>query len=67
MNKDSRGVAPRPDIDSKTGQPIEEAEDNLSQHSTKDSSPPIREQERTSVGEDPRRPGGSSSGDMAED
>ncbi|HEX8745969.1 MAG TPA: hypothetical protein VF717_02155 [Pyrinomonadaceae bacterium] len=65
MNKDSGGVA-SPDIDSKTGQPIEEAEDNLSRHSTADSSPPIEEQERTSVGEDPERPGGSSSGDMGE-
>lgn len=31
------------DIDRKTGQPIEEAEDNLSRHSTKDSSPDLDE------------------------
>lgn len=31
------------DIDAKTGQPIEEAEDNLSRHSTKDSSPDVDE------------------------
>jgi hypothetical protein len=66
MAKDSGGQT-GPDIDSKTGQPIEEAEDNLSRHSTKDSSPHIEEQERTSVGEDLRRPGGSSSGNMGGD
>lgn len=65
MNNDSSGKA-GPSIDSKTGQPIEEAEDNLSRHSTADSSPPVEEQERTSVGEDPGRPGGSSSGDMSD-
>ncbi len=37
------------DIDRKTGQPVEEAEDNLSRHSTKDSSPPIEEQDRTTT------------------
>ena len=63
MTKDAGGQI-GPDIDSKTGQPIEEAEDNLSRHSTADSSPPIEEQERTSVGEVPERPGGSSSGDI---
>jgi hypothetical protein len=63
MNKDAEDET-RPDIDSKTGQPVEEAEDNLSRHSTADSSPPVEEQERTSVGEDPRRPGGSSSGQL---
>ena len=31
------------DIDRKTGQPIEEAENNLSRHSTKDSSPNLGE------------------------
>jgi hypothetical protein len=63
MNNDSSGKT-GPDIDSKTGQPVEEAEDNLSRHSTADSSPPVEEQQRTSVGEDPRRPGGSSSGEL---
>lgn len=68
MNTDkASGGKASPDIDSKTGQPIEEAEDNLSRHSTADSSPPIEEQERTSAGEDPGRPGGSSSGDLGED
>jgi len=37
------------DIDRKTGQPVEEAEDNLSRHSTKDSSPPVEEQDRTTA------------------
>jgi hypothetical protein len=66
MNKDSRGKV-GPDIDSKTGQPIEDAEDNLSRHSTVDSSPPVEKQERTSVGEDLRRPSGNSSGNLGKD
>jgi hypothetical protein len=53
------GFRSGPDIDSKTGQIVEEAEDNLSRHSTEDSHPPVAEQERTSVREDGRRPGGS--------
>ncbi|HEV2914283.1 MAG TPA: hypothetical protein VGX92_13480 [Pyrinomonadaceae bacterium] len=36
-----------PSIDESTRQPIEEAEDNLSRFSTKDSSPTISEQGRT--------------------
>ncbi|HEY6186713.1 MAG TPA: hypothetical protein VIW80_03470 [Pyrinomonadaceae bacterium] len=36
-----------PSLDETTGQPVEEAEDNLSRHSTKDSSPPVAEQGRT--------------------
>ncbi|HEX8775392.1 MAG TPA: hypothetical protein VF735_17615 [Pyrinomonadaceae bacterium] len=36
-----------PSLDQTTEQPVEEAEDNLSRHSTKDSSPPIAEQGRT--------------------
>ncbi len=42
------------DIDRKTGQTVEVAEDNLSRHSTKDSSPPVEEQDRTTsrVGND---------------
>ena len=39
------------DVDPVRGQPIEEAEKNLSRHSTKDSSPPVDEQWRTSVPE----------------
>ncbi|HYJ46729.1 MAG TPA: hypothetical protein VEV81_08955 [Pyrinomonadaceae bacterium] len=39
------------DVDPVRGQPIEEAEKNLSRHSTKDSSPPVEEQWRTSVPE----------------
>jgi hypothetical protein len=57
-------AASGPDMDDKTGQPIEEAEKNLSRHSTRDSSPPRDEKERTTVGKDPARPGGSSSGDF---
>jgi hypothetical protein len=34
-------------LDKTTGQPVEEAEDNLSRHATKDSSPPVAEQGRT--------------------
>jgi hypothetical protein len=41
----------RGDVDPVRGQPIEEAEKNLSRHSTKDSSPPVEEQWRTSVPE----------------
>jgi len=37
------------DVEPVTGQPIEEAEKNLSRHTTKDSSPPVEEQWRTSV------------------
>lgn len=40
QNKTESGA----DIDRKTGQPVEEAEDNLSRHSTKDSSPSLDEQ-----------------------
>jgi 5-hydroxyisourate hydrolase-like protein (transthyretin family) len=41
------GAGSGPSLDKTTGQPIEEAEDNLSRHSTKDSSPSIAEQDRT--------------------
>jgi hypothetical protein len=37
------------EIEPVTGQPIEEAEKNLSRHATKDSNPPVDEQWRTSV------------------
>jgi hypothetical protein len=37
------------DIDPATAQPIEEAEKNLSRHTTAASSPPVEEQWRTSV------------------
>ena len=37
------------DLKPVSGQPIEEAEKNLSRHTTRDSSPPIEEQGRTSV------------------
>lgn len=40
---DQKKTESRADIDSKTGQPIEEAEDNLSRHSTKDSNPGLDE------------------------
>jgi hypothetical protein len=51
------------DIDPVRGQPIEEVEKNLSRHATKDSSPPIDEQSRTSVKVDDAT---SSSGNDAE-
>lgn len=41
------GAGSGPSLDKTTGQPVEEAEDNLSRHSTKDSSPPVAEQGRT--------------------
>lgn len=41
------GGSSGPSVDRRTGQPIEEAEDNLSRHATKDSSPPVAEQGRT--------------------
>jgi hypothetical protein len=40
------------DVDAQTGQPVEDAEKNLSRHSTKDSSPAIEEQGRTTVQKD---------------
>jgi hypothetical protein len=40
------------ELDERTGQPVEEAEKNLSRHSTSDSSPPIEEQDRTTVHDD---------------
>lgn len=39
------------DVDQVRGQPIEEAEKNLSRHSTRNSSPPLDEQSRTNVPE----------------
>jgi hypothetical protein len=52
------GSGPSPD--ETTGQPVEEAEDNLSRHSTKDSSPPVAEQGRTTEkGTDARPRAGS--------
>jgi hypothetical protein len=63
MNKDSSAQA-APDVDAQTGQPAEEAEDNLSRHSTKDSSPPVGAEKRTTVGQIPRRTGGSSPGSL---
>jgi hypothetical protein len=45
-----------PSRDETTGQPVEEAEDNLSRHSTKDSSPPVAEQGRTTEKETAERP-----------
>ena len=36
-----------PSFDETTGQSVEDAEDNLSRFSTKDSSPPVEEQGRT--------------------
>lgn len=40
------------ETETRTGQPIEEEEKNLSRHSTSDSNPPIEEQERTTVPKD---------------
>lgn len=40
------------EMDTKTGEPVEEGEKNLSRHSTGDSAPPIAEQERTTVRRD---------------
>jgi hypothetical protein len=40
------GSGSSPSLDKSTGQPVEEAEDNLSRHATKDSSPPVAEQGR---------------------
>jgi hypothetical protein len=49
MNKDAGSEKKAGDIEPVSGQPIEEAEKNLSRHTTKDSSPPVEEQWRTSV------------------
>ena len=43
------GRVAQPEIDEATGQPFEDAEKNLSRHSTADSSPPVAEQERTTT------------------
>jgi hypothetical protein len=48
-HEDASTKADTGEIEPKTGQPIEEAEKNLSRHATKDSSPPVDEQWRTSV------------------
>ncbi|HEX8492756.1 MAG TPA: hypothetical protein VF658_07950 [Pyrinomonadaceae bacterium] len=40
------------ETDTRTSQPVEEEEKNLSRHSTSDSSPSIAEQERTTVPKD---------------
>ena len=48
-NGDAGMVQNGPEIEERTGQPIEDAEKNLSRHTTKDSSPPVKEQSRTSV------------------
>jgi hypothetical protein len=49
-----------PSLDETTGQPIEEAEDNLSRFSTKDSRPPVEEQGRTTEKGDADQPLGGS-------
>ena len=45
-----------PSVDETTGQPVEEAEDNLSRFSTKDSSPAVAEQGRTTEKGDDDQP-----------
>ncbi|HKR00718.1 MAG TPA: hypothetical protein VJT09_08590 [Pyrinomonadaceae bacterium] len=47
--KDERPEGDASNLEPVSGQPIEEAEKNLSRHATRDSSPSIQEQERTSV------------------
>ncbi|HEX8144785.1 MAG TPA: hypothetical protein VF553_19605 [Pyrinomonadaceae bacterium] len=49
-------AASGPSIDKATGQPVEEAEDNLSRHSTKDSHPPVAEEGRTTEKVDEAQP-----------
>ncbi len=53
---DAAQASTKPSIDNSTGQPIEEAEDNLSRHATKDSSPQVAEQGRTTETIDEDRP-----------
>ncbi|HUQ31771.1 MAG TPA: hypothetical protein VM095_06615 [Pyrinomonadaceae bacterium] len=48
-HKNADGKTDAGEIEPMTGQPVEEAEKNLSRHATKDSSPPVDEQWRTSV------------------
>jgi hypothetical protein len=45
-----------PSVDETTGQPIEEAEDNLSRHSNRDSTPTVNEQGRTTEKVDEQSP-----------
>lgn len=54
------------DVEPVSGQPIEEAEKNLSRHATKDSSPPIGEESRTSVSANNERPHGGTQSDRGE-
>lgn len=56
-DKDARPEIDDGDLEPVSGQPIDEAEKNLSSHATSDSSPPVGEEERTSV----------KTGEMAED
>jgi hypothetical protein len=48
-NDNARQESDGGDIEPVSGQPIDEAEKNLSRHATKDSSPPVGEEWRASV------------------
>lgn len=65
MNHPAAETDAATESETRTGQPIEEEEKNLSRHSTRDSSPSIEEQARTTVTNDEARPAteaGSNSG-----
>jgi hypothetical protein len=49
---ESNGAGATAETDARTGQRVEEEEKNLSRHSTSDSSPPVEEQDRTTVTND---------------
>ena len=49
VDNDAKAETNAGDIEPVSGQPIDEAEKNLSRHATKESSPPVGEERRASV------------------
>ncbi len=54
MKTETRGDSDEVDIEPISGQPILEAEKNLTRNTTKDSSPPVGEEGRATVSKDKR-------------
>ncbi|HEY0375691.1 MAG TPA: hypothetical protein VGC87_01900 [Pyrinomonadaceae bacterium] len=57
MKTETRGENDEVEIEPISGQPILEAEKNLTRNTTKDSSPPVGEEEQATVPLDERRRG----------
>jgi hypothetical protein len=55
MKTETRGDSDEVEIEPISGQPILEAEKNLTRNTTKDSSPPVGEEEQATVPLDERR------------